>query len=99
MAAGPAAVMGLWPGDAGRTDTPTASSPRSPPAPTQQGTDLATVLLHLEAQHRKNALQRMEERLREQRERDEDRRADRQAAEERAAQTEAQHLPGLNLQH
>jgi hypothetical protein len=49
----------------------------SPPAPSQQGTDLAAVL------HRRNdALQREEEPRREQRERDEDRRADRQAAEE-----------------
>ena len=77
--------------------SPTASSPRawSPPAPAQQGTDLATVLLHLEAQRRKDALQREEERRREQRERDEDRRADRQAAEERAAQTEAHHRAQL----
>jgi hypothetical protein len=69
--------------------SPTASSPRawSPPAPSQQGTDLVTVLLHLEAQHRNDALQREEERRREQRARDEDRGADRQAAKELAAQT------------
>ena len=44
--------------------SPTASSPRawSPPAPSQQGTDLAAVLLHLEAQRRNDALQRQEER-------------------------------------
>ena len=77
--------------------SPTASSPRawSPPAPSQQGTDLAAVLLHLEAQRRNDALQREEERRREQRARDEDRRADRQAAEERAAQTEAHHQAQL----
>ena len=77
--------------------SPTASSPRawSPPAPSQHGTDLAAVLLHLEAQRRNDALQREEERRREQRERAEDRRADRQAAEERAAQTEVHHQAQL----
>jgi hypothetical protein len=77
--------------------SPTVSYPRvwSLPAPSQQGTDLAAVLLHLEAQRRNDALQREEERRREQRERDEDRRADRQAAEERATQTETHHRAQL----
>ena len=91
-----------------RAFSPTASPPRawSPQAPSQHGTDLGTILLHLEAQRRNDALQRDEERrleqiLREeerriaQRERDEDRRADRQAAEERAAQAEAHHQAQL----
>jgi hypothetical protein len=79
--------------------SPTASSPRawSPPAPSQQGTDLAAVLLHLEAQRRNDALRREEEHRREQGKRDETSRADRhwQAAEERATQSEAHHRAQL----
>ena len=90
-----------------RVFSPT-TSPRagSPQTPSQQGTDLGAVLLHLETQRRNDSFQREEERRleqiyreeerrREQRERDEDRRADRQAAEERAARTEAHHQAQL----
>ena len=80
-----------------RAFSPTASVSRalSPQASSQPGPDLATVLLHLEAQRREDALQREEERRHEQRERDEERRADRQAAEERAARAEAHHQAQL----
>jgi hypothetical protein len=79
-----------------RVFSPT-TSPRagSPQAPSQQGTDLGAVLLHLEAQRRNDSLQREEKCRREQRERDEDRRAYSQDTKERAVQTEERHQAQL----